>query len=158
MRAAPAFQISLHRFEVWRVAVLLLAWLGVAAIAVWFIAREQAIDSATAGAAASALLALGWLAISTARVPATTLRWDGRRWNLGVPGSAPDHAVPADLTAVIDLGPWMLLRFKPVEKAARMPVGWLPVQRRGIETQWHGLRCAIYSPRPAPGADPLTGG
>jgi hypothetical protein len=40
----------------------------------------------------------------------------------------------------------MLLRFTP-DAPARMT--WLPVQRRGLEAQWHALRCAVYSPRPA---------
>jgi hypothetical protein len=32
---------------------------------------------------------------------------------------------------------------------------WLPVQRRGIERQWHALRCSVHSPHAAPGHDTL---
>jgi hypothetical protein len=42
----------------------------------------------------------------------------------------------------------MLLNFTP-DAAAR--TSWLPVQRLGLETQWHALRCAVYSPRPMAG-------
>ena len=30
-------------------------------------------------------------------------------------------------------------------------VTWLPVQRRGLESQWHALRCAVYSARSSTG-------
>jgi hypothetical protein len=87
-----------------------------------------------------AMAALGMfaLAVSLWRVPAQTLYWDGRAWQL--------DAVPGELRVAIDLGPWMLLIFTP-DAAAR--ASWLPVQRLGLETQWHALRCAVYSPRPA---------
>ena len=158
MRASPAFQISLHRFGVWRSAVLVLAAIGMSAIAAWLISREPPIDIAVLGLAVSSLV-LVWLAASLASVPAVSLRWDGQLWHLGAPGALPDAAVSGDLHVAIDLGPWMLLRFRPtsaLERRARPT--WLPVQRRGIEPQWHALRCSVYSPRPAPGADAATGG
>ena len=86
---------------------------------------------------AAALLLLA-CAVSLWRVPAQSLRWDGQVWQL--------DDVSGELTAAIDLGPWMLLKFAP-EMPGR--TSWLPVQRRGLETQWHALRCAVYSPRPA---------
>ena len=154
MRAAPAFQISLHRFGVWRGAVMLLAALGLAAIAAWTIDRET-VPAATAGGLVALLV--GGLAVSLASVPAVGLRWDGVRWHLGPPGSTSDDAVPGELVVAIDLGPWMLLRFEPAAPPPAPRARWLPVQRRGLEAQWHALRCAVYSPRPAPGAGPDTG-
>jgi hypothetical protein len=77
-------------------------------------------------------------AFSLWRVPVQSLRWDGGAWQL--------DGMPGDLKAAIDLGPWMLLMFTP---ALPGRTSWLPVQRRGLETQWHALRCAVYSPRPA---------
>jgi hypothetical protein len=53
--------------------------------------------------------------------------------------------MPGNVAVVIDLGPWMLLRFTA---DAPPRTTWLPVQRRGLEAQWHALRCAVYSPRP----------
>jgi hypothetical protein len=54
----------------------------------------------------------------------------------------------------IDLGGWLLLRFyaEPVRRAAgdamrrgRTPA-WIAVQRRGLEADWHAIRCTVYSP------------
>ena len=157
MRASPAFQISLHRFGVWRGAVLVLAALAASSMAAWVLTRAQPVGAAPVIAAVLAGAVLAWLAGSSMRSPAA-LRWDGERWHLGVPASSPDAAVPGDLAVTIDLGPWMLLRFEP---AAGVGLGsrriWLPVQRRGIEAQWHALRCAVYSPRPTPGPDTAAG-
>ena len=87
-----------------------------------------------------AVLAMAALVRSLLRTPARSLRWDGQAWHL--------DAVPGDVAVVIDLGPWMLLRFASTDFAR---VTWLPVQRRGIDAQWHALRCAVYSPRPLAG-------
>jgi hypothetical protein len=78
------------------------------------------------------------LTVSLWRVSARSLRWDGQVWWL--------DAVPGGMKVVIDLGPWMLLSFTPAAPGRLM--SWLPVQRRGLEPQWHALRCAVYSPRP----------
>lgn len=157
MRASPAFEVSLHRFGVWRSAVLLLAALGLAAMATWLITRERPIGLAAMIAAAfAAAVSVGW-AVSLLQAPAVGLRWDGQFWHLDVPAATPSEATPGDLRVVIDLGPWMLLRFRAAEPGRRSPAVWLPVQRRGLEAQWHALRCAVYSPRPAPGADVASG-
>ncbi|MDB5818794.1 MAG: hypothetical protein JWQ11_2434 [Rhizobacter sp.] len=79
-----------------------------------------------------------------------------------------------ELMVVMDLGSWMLLRFdRPLFEpnlaaaAASTDVNshpqwlgirpkttrlWLPLQRAGLERQWHGLRCALYS-RASPDLD-----
>lgn len=153
MRASPAFQVSLHRFGVWRSAVLLLAALGLAVIAAWLITRERPIGLAAMTAAAfAAAVSVGW-AVSLAKAPAVSLRWDGQLWHLGAPAATPGDATPGDLHVAIDLGLWMLLRFRPAVPGHRVRAVWLPVQRRGLEAQWHALRCSVYSPRPEPGAD-----
>ncbi len=156
MRASPAFEITLHRFGVWRGAVLLLGLFGVATISAWVATREEPVGIALAIASASAVGILFWLALSLAHVPAVALRWDGLVWHVGSPTVGPDDLVPCDVVVVIDLDSWMLLRFTPAAPHAQPPVTWLPVQRLGIETQWHALRCSVYSPHPAhpaPAAD-----
>jgi hypothetical protein len=140
MRAFPACQVSLRRFGVWRTAVFALTAAGVATVAGWWIGREPpaSIESMVLdGVAALAMLAI---AASSWHVPAQSLRWDGQAWYLG--------EVACELSAAIDLGPWPLLRFTPAAKAA---THWLPVQRRGLEAQWHALRCAVHSLRPRAG-------
>ncbi len=151
MRAAPAYQLSLQRFGVWQGAVWVLATLVVATMAAWLILRESALTSPTSLAAALAAALIVALGASLVKTPAIDLRWDGRAWHLGPPAGEP---VSGDLIVLIDLGPWMLLRFTPAAANARPRSIWLPVQRRGLESQWHALRCAVYSPRTAAAEDP----
>ena len=154
MRAAPAFQVSLQRFGVWRGAVLSLVALGVTVMAAWLVTRESPPVSLTFVLVVVVLTLLAALGAALAKTPAVDLRWDGRAWYLGAPSS---DAISGELSVAIDLGPWMLLRFSPALPDARARVVWLPVQRRGLESQWHALRCAVYSPRPAPAEDAPVG-
>jgi hypothetical protein len=161
MRAAPAFQISLHRFGVWRCGVLLIALLGAAALAAWIFARAPTLELAPTMLAAVAGVGWVWLVASLVRVSAMSLRWDGSFWHLGTSGETGDASLPGELTVAIDLGAWMLLRFEPAPATApslrRARPIWIPAQRRGIEAQWHGLRCAVYGARPATEADASIG-
>jgi hypothetical protein len=155
MRAAPAFQISLHRFGVWRCGVLLIATLGAAALAAWVFARAPTFELAPAMLATAAGAGWIWLVASLIRVPAVSLRWDGSSWHLGASGETGSASPPGELTVAIDLGAWMLLRFEPAlaPSSQRARPVWIPAQRRGVEAQWHGLRCAVYGARPATDAD-----
>ena len=151
MRAAPACQVSLQRFGAWRAVVLGLAALGIASIAGWTLTRDRPLETLLIAAAVLCALTTAVLGASLFHgTRATHLRWDGLVWHLGPIG---DAATPGDLRVAIDLGPWMLLRFtSALPEVSRRP-RWLPVQRRGLEAEWHALRCAVYSPRPAPGDD-----
>ena len=148
MRAAPAFQVSLHRFGVWRSAVLTLAALAMATMVAWLLTQERPIEIVAWVSATASVVAIGGLAASALRVPPVDLGWDGQTWSVR---RGPGEPAPGDLHVAIDLGRWMLLRFSPAGPAA--PAIWLPVQRLGLESQWHALRCSIYSPHPTPGAD-----
>ena len=138
MRASPAVQISLQRFGAWRVAVVLLAAAGMATMAAWLLGREMPVSSALMMLVAVAMVLTFALAVSLWRVPPQRLHWNGQAWHV--------DEMPGELLVAIDLGPWMLLRFAPGGSAQAV---WLPARRRGLETQWHALRCAVYSPRPA---------
>jgi hypothetical protein len=146
MRASPACQVVLERFGVWRGAVLALALLAMLCVATWLARREPPIPLWMLGAAAAAVVAMIALLYSLWRIPARHLRWDGQVWLLAEPAGRPTGEVAGELTVVIDLGPWMLLRFAPGGSTRAV---WLPAQRRGLEAKWHALRCAVYSPRPA---------
>jgi hypothetical protein len=85
------------------------------------------------------------------------------------PGRRVDEArfVEGDIAVVVDLGAWMLLRFDPLPLQLNLEAAharthvksffprldrrlasrrlWLPLQRVGLEPQWHALRCALYS-------------
>jgi hypothetical protein len=103
------------------------------------------------------IAAVAWLMRGLTRLAPLGLRWDGQCWHLAASGPAAQEAVPGDLTVAIDLGVWMLLRFEPAASARRAAPSWIPVQRRGIESQWHALRCAVHSPRAAAQADAAPG-
>ena len=153
MRASPAFQVVLERFGGWRVAVLAAALAGVIVMLAWLASSQPLVSVASRWSAAVASLVLLLFGASAARVAPVSLRWDGQLWHLGPPESAGHEPDSGALHVALDFGPWMLLRFEPAESAWRARPTWLPVQRRGLESHWHALRCAVYSPRSRPGAD-----
>ena len=160
MRAAPPLEFTVRRFGAWRAALALLAVLGAALMAQWWHGADRPRPPAMALVAlAGALLAALPLAQSR-RLHACKLRWDGQRWHLAVAqASARSHGgepAAGQLAVAIDLGGWLLLRFAAEAVAAtrlRVPhAAWIPLQRRGLEGEWHAIRGTLYSPRPAPAA------
>jgi hypothetical protein len=153
MRASPAFQVVLDRFGVWRTAVLVLVLAGGIVMGAWLASSQPSVPVAGRCTAAVAALALLMLGARAARVAPVSLRWDGQLWHIGPPESAGHEPASGALHVALDVGPWMLLRFEPAESTWRSRATWLPAQRRGLESRWHALRCAVYSARPHPGAD-----
>ncbi len=161
MRASPTFQCVLNRFGVWRAAVAAVASAGVVVLLAWLATRSEPTPAIGLAAWVSAMFAVPALAVSLMRVPSVAMRWDGQQWWLArqarssrTAATAQIDAVAGEVDVALDFGGWMLLRFRPVAVArhTRLPQ-WLPVQRRGLEAHWHALRCAVYSPRPAPAGD-----
>lgn len=154
MRALPAFQVTLSRFGVWRACVWALAAGAVLVLAAWVHSRPTpaglGLHLLVVAVIGLVLALAGWLV----RVPATTLRWDGQAWWLARATAVESSpARRGELLIAIDLGSWMLLRFTP-DAMGRRPwaVIWLPAHRRGLEPEWHGLRCTLHAARPAPAA------
>jgi hypothetical protein len=146
MRESVFFELRLRRFGVWRVAVWLLAGAAIAAVAAWAVAHfdsqpESGRAVVMAVAAGLSLATIG-LALSLARVEVGLLTCSNGLWAF-----VPDTGVrrSGTLEVAMDLGAFLLLRL--VER--RRTIAWLPVQRRGLETQWHALRCAVYSAAPS---------
>ncbi|MFM2065814.1 MAG: hypothetical protein RLZZ584_723 [Pseudomonadota bacterium] len=81
---------------------------------------------------------------------AATLRWDGTGWQID-PGQG-QTPVDIELQVRIDLGRWLLLQAQPWPGAngmtARHSACWMALARHDHAAAWHGLRCALYSPRP----------
>jgi hypothetical protein len=151
MRVLPAFQVSITRFGIWRSAVLALATLVVASTLAWTLA--QPVGARSWIHVGPGLAAAVWLCAWLVKSRPIHLRWDGQCWHLD---SAAGHEPwPGSLSVAMDLGFWMLLRFR--SEAPFRRVTWLPVQRRGLEAHWHALRCAVYSARPASGPNAATG-
>lgn len=143
MRAAPAVSVRLLPSTHWRRALALLALAALTSTATWAWQRGDR----TGVLALGGVLAGVALAVRTARPGPRQLRWDGQRWWLQ---TAPEPAEPlaGEVSVAIDLGAWLLLRFDAAP-GARPRRAWLPLQRAGQEPDWHALRCALYSPRPA---------
>ncbi len=156
MRAIAACQFTLSRFEVWRRAVAVFAGAVVLALLLWFVGQPVAPPWFMAVALGLVAMAALVLAASLLRTRPVSLRWDGREWHVCPAESArqapAEHEQAGSLMVALDLGTWMLLQFVPHVSGQGSRATWLPVQRSGLEPQWHTLRCAVYSPRPAPDA------
>ena len=151
MQRTPPLDATIEHFGVWRTGIGIAVGLGAATLITWLLTFPSPLPVAgvaglTAGAAA--LAGAIWLAGSTRPM---RLQWDGQTWRAGASALDPADAPPAELTVAADLGGWMLLRLAIEATADRRRTVWLPAQRRGHEAHWHALRCAVYSPRPAPG-------
>ena len=155
MRAAPAFQVTVDRFGSWRLTHLVMASLTTAVLSAWFLGRHEPV--ALAGVAAAAVVWLAFAASSLRRLAPFSLRWDTQRWHLGSRCGADrgtDGMLPGQLVVALDLGGWMLLKFVPEPGTPRTGTVWLALQRRGLESRWHALRCAVYGARPGSEAAP----
>ena len=157
MRAAPPLEFTVSRFGAWRAALASLAVLGTAAMALWWHSADRPRPPVIGLVALAGALLAAWPLAQSRRLPACTLRWDGQRWHLAVT-QRPAHLHGAGLAAgqlavAVDLGGWLLLRFTAEAAAAmgwRMPrVVWIPLQRRGLESDWQAIRGTLHSPRPA---------
>jgi len=90
-----------------------------------------------------------WLAQRGAASGERTLRWDGQDWVLaGDASGRPDQR--GDAALMLDLGPWMLVRFVPQAAArsgfARLRAGaWLPMALAGDPVRWAALRGALWN-------------
>ena len=156
MRESVSFEVRLDRPAVWRQAVTVTVALAVVVVVAWAVARSS--SPAAAGAAwvpasVAALLTVAALAAgrSLARLGGGILSCRDGVWthaaDRGPPRSGP-------LAVALDLGSFLLLRIG----APRAPHVWLPVERRGLEREWHALRCAVYSPPATAGALPAASG
>jgi hypothetical protein len=153
MRASPAFQVNLQHFTLWRAAVAVLALMAFACTLAWCASGTEARSIAVWVLSHSLAVCLAVTALKAARSNPLSLRWDTLNWRLGPMASVGEEPTAGQLTVVMDLGSWMLLRFVQTEPAVHR-FGWHPqrclaVQRKGLEPTWHALRCAVYSSRPA---------
>jgi hypothetical protein len=157
MRGSPSCEITVVRFGAWRGAVVFVAAAALASMAAWLVSSPLRQGAWVRAGAALASLAVIALAASLLRTRAPALRGDGPSWSIASAIALPAAHVPGELFAALDLGSFLLLRFLAAGRSGRGAVRWIPVERRGLEREWHAFRCAVYSPRPATGsttADP----
>jgi|KBSSwiStaDraftv2_1062776.scaffolds.fasta_scaffold129041_4 hypothetical protein len=148
MRETPPFEVRLHRFATWRAAVAAVALAAVTAACAWAASTASTGDADNVAwvVATALVLALATLAaaLSLARVPAGVLACRDGCWTFTADSG---RTVAGALTVALDWGAFFLLR---IDGAARARL-WLPVERHGLEREWHALRCALYTPPRAPG-------
>ena len=151
MRGSPSCVVVIRRFGWWRLAVAVLAAAAMGTLCAWLVLApwgQLAAARVAVGLAGVSALAL---AASLFHMPSGTLRWSGANWSFSDLTSSSATPVAGDVDVAIDLRAFLLLRFTAPDARGRLKVRWLPVQRRGLEREWHSFRCAVYSPRPAPG-------
>lgn len=147
MRAAPAVQVHVQRFVAWNGMLMSVGVMAMAACSAWFVARGDDLPAWSEGVIAAAVL-IAWVGAWTSlRRHPVRLRWDSRHWYLAQPDRRVDETGPAQVQVMIDAGAWLLLRFVPEGRPSQQLAQWIPVQRSGLEDQWHALRCAVYSAR-----------
>ena len=153
MRASPAFHILIDRFCLWRAAVLAACVAALGVWLAWIVSMQQEFDTTMT----AATMIVGFVPIVVAAKLAhrrpVSLRWDTQSWRFGPADSYGDEPWAGRLHVAIDLDSWMLLKFEHEVTGRYRRVDWIPVQRLGMESSWHALRCAVYSSRPSPSLD-----
>lgn len=147
MHAPAEFQFTVSRFGAWRGGLAALGAVVWSSAFAWWIATEQPSLSAAGVFQLLACLAATAALASLARISAFVLRWDGAQWHLT--GSAGESSA-GSLRVAIDGGRWLLLDFRPDRTPPfRSTSRWLPVQRAGLEHDWHRLRATLFTALPA---------
>jgi hypothetical protein len=149
MRAAPSFELELQVGPRERALVSLWCGICLAAFSAWLVAhgwtmtRQEPMPSWVPALAASATGAVaGMAAWIIGRGEPATLGWSRGAWLL-TGGRSGAQATPGSVALMLDLGPWMLLRFRPADRRA---CHWFGVDESAAGTQWHALRAALYRP------------
>ena len=146
MGGTVSVEVSVARFRVWRAAVGVVAGVALACLLAWSVAMLGSVSPERMPwvAGVAVLLAGATLVIagSLMRVRAGELSCRDGQWHFAPARGAPRVGA---LVVALDLGSFLLLR---LDEQRHRPT-WLPVQRRGLEREWHALRCAVYSPPPA---------
>jgi hypothetical protein len=152
-RTAPPVHVLVDRFTVWTTAVAVLWASAFCGLVAWGVAWA---DPVLVGSAKtfSAFVFFGAVALVLvgfwfSRFTAVSLRWDGQQWWLGLPSDVGAEPWAVRPFVRLDFGVWMLLQLRPQGTGARLPNRhrWLPIQRSELATQWHGLRCALFTHR-----------
>ncbi len=171
MQSAPAVSITLQDEPGWRAAIALLTLAAPLCVLIWWAwhastsAYPQSLTR-TAMHAVALLVTTGLAASAWAlrRAPVRRLSWDGQQWWADLKPAfdhrVPDAALPGQVALQLDLGGWMLLKFRatsPAESRWRPPTYWLAVSERLQHAPWHALRCAVHdSARKATGNSRAT--
>ena len=163
MRAPPPVEYPSVLGRAWRGALALLVAASVAVPLAWglpyFAAHwgslqpeplfdllgQPAVQAGVALWVAVIVAVAFWLAGTDRR--GELLRWDGLEWVLARDGRPEQRG---DARLMLDLGPWMLVRFLP-HAAGGFGLGagrWLALSLAGDLVRWTALRGALWNARP----------
>lgn len=162
MRAPPPVEYTSALGRAWRVALSLLVGASVAVPLAWglpyFAAhwgsrQPDALLEALGNPLVQGTLALwvvamavaaSWLWHRAAGAGERTLRWDGQEWVLaGDATGRPEQR--GDAALMLDLGPWMLVRFLPYAAMGAGSSVWLPLSVGLDVARWAALRGALWN-------------
>jgi hypothetical protein len=145
MRAPPPVEFTSAPGRAWRAALALLAHGGGRQPdALSDALGNPLVQAALAVWVAAMVVAVFWLASQRAAANERTLRWDGQDWVLAAgPGGGPDRR--GDAALMLDLGPWMLVRFLPHASTGVGAGIWLPLTAAGDLARWAALRGALWN-------------
>ncbi len=164
MRAPPPVEYSSALGRAWRAALSLLVGASAAVPLAWGLPRMAAHGGSRQPDAlfdalgnpvvqlvlvlwvAALVVAAFWLVHRRVVAGERTLRWDGEDWVLA--GAHGDLDQRGDATLMLDLGPWMLVRFRPYGAGAFGGFGagnWLPLTVSGDPARWAALRGALWN-------------
>ena len=164
MRSPPPVEFTSALGRAWRAALAVLVGTSVAVPLAWALpyfashwgSRQPDaffdalgnpfVQAALAAWVAAMAIAAVWLARRGAAAGGRTLRWDGQDWVLA--GGAAGHSDQrGDATLMLDLGPWMLVRFLPYAVGGSgLGAGtWLPLTLAGDRARWAALRGALWN-------------
>ncbi len=149
MRERQSVVVELLRFGVWRAAMLVVGAMAVASMATWgglALANPTSDSTRIAAFAAALAFASMLLVASLIQVQPGTLACVEDAWTFTFDHDGASRTETGELAVAIDLGSFLLLTLTRTTGPKRLAHRWLPVQRRGLESDWHALRCAVYSP------------
>lgn len=155
MRAPPPVETACALGRAWCAALAALAGLAAAVPLAWALpyAAQWSLSPGAPWAAIGlppvqggvalvvAVMTSGtfWLMLRRLDGGGRTLRWDGQDWVLAA-GGRPD--LRGDAALMLDLGPWMLVRFAP---AGTRPSTWLALTLGDDAARWAALRGALWN-------------
>lgn len=145
MQAASAVRVTIQRFGVWNIALALISATAVSVLATWVVTHNEDLAGWSGIALIGSVLVGLAGAIDLVRRQQIVLRWDTECWHATDPSCGAGEIELSDLRVALDLGGWMLLKFRAEVPQRRLRGGWIPVQRQGLESHWHCLRCAVYA-------------
>ncbi|MEO5845335.1 MAG: hypothetical protein ABIQ33_10890 [Caldimonas sp.] len=157
MRERDYFEVRLRRFDLWHAAVGTVAAIAIATVVAWAAAM---LDSQVDSGRAWVVVLAGVLGAGTIAVAVSLVRRKGGLLSCrdGIWTFSPDAGTTSSgtLRVSLDLGAFLLIRLGGRRRRGL----WLPVQRSGLASEWHALRCAVYAAPPAagdlPAADPRS--